>query len=205
MADGEPDGSVTRLLGCLHGTGSQADDAARLLWQRYFTQLVWRARARLESLARGAGDEEDVALSAFKSVCIGIAEGRFPDLHDRDELWRLLVVVTARKAVNHIRSELNAKHGGGRVVSLDDEALAVVVGREPTPEETVRAAEACRQLLALLPDNQFRRIAILKMEGNSDREVASILGLGLRSVERKLLAIRTAWRERASDDEDGAG
>jgi DNA-directed RNA polymerase specialized sigma24 family protein len=194
----ESEGSVTRLLDCLRGIGGETDDAAQLLWQRYFTQLVWRARSRLESVRHGRGNEEDVALSAFKSVCIGIANGRFPDLKDRDDLWRLLVVVTARKAINHIRSELNVKHGGGHVVSLDDEALAMVVCRDPTPDDASIAAEEYRRLLALLPDDQFRRIAILKMEGHSDREVAGVLGVGLRTVERKLLAIRKAWREGAS-------
>src|SRR5262245_20229120 len=102
----ESEGSVTRLLKQLNDSEKDprdADQAARLLWQRYFEQLVQRARARLQATHRGAGDEEDVALSAFKSVCMGIAGGRFPDLCDRNDLWRVLVVVTARKAINHVR------------------------------------------------------------------------------------------------------
>ena len=198
----QPEGSVTRLLARLNVAGEtprDADDAARLLWQRYFKQLVGRARSRLAASRLGAGDEEDVALSAFKSVWIGITDGRFPDLSDRNDLWRLLLVVTARKAINHVRAELTDKRGGGRVFGLDDEVLSRIVVREPTPEDAFHLAEECRRLLSSLPDPQLRRIALLKMEGNSDREVGEALGLGLRTVERKLAVIRAVWSDGAPD------
>ena len=38
------------------------EDAARLLWQRYYRELVELARARLGTTPRRAIDEEDVAL-----------------------------------------------------------------------------------------------------------------------------------------------
>ena len=40
-------------------------------------------------------EPEDVALSAFNSLCRGLENGRFPKLQDRDDLWRLLVVIAA--------------------------------------------------------------------------------------------------------------
>src|SRR5207237_10567463 len=92
----QDDGSVTRWIGDLKAGG---DSAAQHLWERYFHRLVHFARARLRA-ARRAGaiaDEEDAALSAFDSFCRGAAQGRFPDLADRDGLWRLLVVITLRK------------------------------------------------------------------------------------------------------------
>jgi ECF sigma factor len=36
-------------------------------------------------------DEEDVVQNAFHSFFQGLARGRFPQLNDRDNLWRLLV------------------------------------------------------------------------------------------------------------------
>jgi hypothetical protein len=68
------------------------------LWERYFRRLVGLARPRLDNTARRAADEQDVALSALASVFRGVEEGRFPQLGDRDDLWRLLVTVTVRKA-----------------------------------------------------------------------------------------------------------
>src|SRR5436309_4156959 len=90
-------GSVTTWVGRLRaGDGA----AAQRLWERYFRRLVGLARERLRGLRRRAADEEDVALSAFDSFCRGVGQGRFPRLDDRNNLWELLVVITARKAID---------------------------------------------------------------------------------------------------------
>src|SRR4051812_14399498 len=81
----DPDGSVTRWLGDLKA-GDQ--DAARRLWDRYFEQLVRLARSKRRGLPDPGvhSDEEDVALSALDCVFRGAAEGKYPDLGDRDDL-----------------------------------------------------------------------------------------------------------------------
>ena len=90
------EGSVTCWIQLL-STGDPA--AAQRLWERYFRRLVGLARTKLRGAPRRAADEEDVALSAFVSFFRGAARGRFPRLEDREDLWRLLVVITARKAL----------------------------------------------------------------------------------------------------------
>src|SRR5580704_19580705 len=92
-------------------TGNQA--AAQELWERYFQRLVFLARAKLRGAISGAVDEE--ALSAFDSFCRGARQDRFPQLQDRNDLWKLLFVITARKATALVRRELRMKRGGGRV------------------------------------------------------------------------------------------
>jgi hypothetical protein len=99
-------GSVTNWLVQLK-EGDAA--AAQPLWERYFPRMVVLARKWLQGARRREADEEDVALSAFDSFCRGAAQGRFPQLADRDDLWRLLVVVTARKAL-----DLLGRHRPGR-------------------------------------------------------------------------------------------
>jgi hypothetical protein len=94
-----PGGSVTIWLNQLKVDPA----AAKPLWDRYFTRLVGLARARLRAVPRGAADEEDVALSAFDSFCKAAAEGRFPRLDDRDDLWQVLFVLTTRKAIGLVR------------------------------------------------------------------------------------------------------
>ncbi len=101
---GQDDGSVTKWIGDLKGGG---DSAAQHLWERYFERLVQLARVRLRA-ARRAGtieDEEDAALSAFDSFCRGAASGRFPHVADRDDLWRLLVVMTVRKVLAQLQRQ----------------------------------------------------------------------------------------------------
>src|SRR5215471_8456034 len=90
-------GSVTTWIEQLCA-GDRA--GAQRLWERYFPRLVGLARKKLQGLPRRSADEEDVALSAFDSFCRGAERGCFPRLENRDNLWALLVVITARKAID---------------------------------------------------------------------------------------------------------
>ena len=101
-------GSVSRWFGPLRD-GDPA--AAQQLWERYFQRLIELARKKLRDLPHREA-AEDVALSAFDSFCRSAGLARFPQLADRDSLWRLLVVVTARKAAHHKRDERRQKRGG---------------------------------------------------------------------------------------------
>ena len=117
--DDEATGSVTHWIGDLKA-GDQR--AVQPLWDRYFGQLVERARAELCALRSpmAVSDEEDVALSAFHSLYEGMRQGRFPRLDDRDDLWRLLVHLTACKALDRHRQECRQKRGGGAVLRESD-------------------------------------------------------------------------------------
>ena len=115
MMNAREGGSITGWLGNLKD-GDQA--AAQPLWEHYFSKLVTVARTKLRRMRRTTADqdEEDAALSAFNSFCAGAARGKFPQLADRDDIWRLLVVITARKAMAQANREGRQKRGGGRVV-----------------------------------------------------------------------------------------
>jgi DNA-directed RNA polymerase specialized sigma24 family protein len=202
---GDEGHSITGWLGNLK-EGDQA--AAQPLWERYFSKLVAVARAKLKRMRRtNAGeDEEDAALSAFNSFCAGAARGRFPQLADRDDLWRLLVVITARKAMAQANRQGRKKRGGGRVV---DEAVLFGPGRddaegplaglegiaagEPSPEFAAMMAEECRRLLDALDDDSLRQVALSRMEGYNNDEIAVQLGCARRTVARRLDLIRKTW------------
>jgi DNA-directed RNA polymerase specialized sigma24 family protein len=192
--------SVTRWVNDLKA--GDRGEAARLLWQRYFERLARLAQGRLQRAARGPADGEDVALSVFDSFFRAAAAGRFPELGDRDDLWRLLVTITARKAHNRRRDEGRQKRGGGRVVDEGalagadpggDDFLAQVVGNEPTPEFAAMVTDEYRRLFGGLADESLRVVALLKLEGHSNEEIARSLDCGLRTVERKLEVIRKRW------------
>ena len=155
-----PDESVTHWLGQLKAGDPSA---AGPLWERYFPKLVALARARLAGFPRRAADEEDVALSAFDSFCRDAAAGRLPRLDDRDDLWRVLLLITGQKAVDLVRHESAGKRGGRPgAAALDLESLA---GAEPTPEFAALVADEFRRLLDKLPDDELRTLALWKLEG----------------------------------------
>ncbi len=194
----EDDGSVTRWI---DGLKAGDQEAVRQLWERYFADLVRLARARLRDAPRAAADEEDAALSAFDSLCRGAGQGRFPQLDDRADLWRILVTITARKAADLVEHEGRLKRGGGRVRTEADLAAAVLeaggLGQAPaggpSPELAAMVADECRRLFDLLPDESLRQVAQLRLEGYTDREIVDCLGCGLSTVERRLRTIRTLW------------
>jgi RNA polymerase sigma factor (sigma-70 family) len=192
--------------------GDQA--AAQQLWERYFRRLVGLARKKLQGWSRRAADEEDVALSAFASFCKGVEHGRFPRLDDQDDLWRLLVTITARKAYQLKLRENRQKRSRRR--TLDEAALAEPGGEdgpglerfldtEPTPQMAALIAEEMDQLLHGLHDPDLRAIAQWKLEGYTNEEIAGKLKVVTRTVERRvqdirqrLDDIRTRWLEMSS-------
>jgi DNA-directed RNA polymerase specialized sigma24 family protein len=196
-------GSVTAWLARLK-TGDAA--AAQKLWERYFHRLLGLARKKLKSISRRAADEEDVALSALASFFRGLDRARFPRLNDRGDLWSLLVVLTARKASHRIDYEQRQKRGGGATrgeSALDNPAgsavehygINQVVDDEPTPDFAAEVAEQCHRLLECLNDVDLRQVALWKMEGYTNAEIAAKLNCAVVTVERRLRLIRTIWKK----------
>lgn len=203
---GDEGGSVTRWIGQLKGGDP---DAAQPLWERYFDRLVRLARQKLVSGRRRGGDEdeEDAALSAFDSFCAGAARGRFPLLGDREDLWRLLVVITARKAGAQAQRRRAQKRGGDlhrveAAAEQDDDGLVLeqLAGPEPTPEFAAMVAEEYERLLEALGDDDLRRVAVWRLEGLTNDEIADRLGCARRTVARRLDLIRKIW---SSDQGEG--
>jgi DNA-directed RNA polymerase specialized sigma24 family protein len=189
-----PEGSVTRWLGPL-----QAGDpaAAQQLWERYFRRLVGLARKKLHGTPRLCADEEDVALSAFDSFCRRAEQGRFPQLADRDNLWRLLMTITARKVAHLLRDEGRRPRAGAAAPAGGEagRTLEDVLSREPDPALAAQVAKAYQQLLRGLADPELEAVAVWRMEGYSVGEIAAKLGYATRSVKRKLQLIREIWEK----------
>jgi RNA polymerase sigma factor (sigma-70 family) len=187
----------------LSGLAQGNETAVQEIWQRYCERLVRFARQKLGDSGRRVADEEDVALSAFHSFCRGVAAGHFPRLDDRHDLCKLLLTITARKVAAQMRYSHRQKRGGGNVrgesvfLHGDDSQAVVgieqVMGEEPTPELAAMLSEECQRLLDRLGDDTLRQIALLKLEGYSNEEIARELNCAPRTVERKLARIRETW------------
>jgi DNA-directed RNA polymerase specialized sigma24 family protein len=187
--------SVTRWLDQL----KQGDrEAVQRLWERYFVRLARLTRHWLRHAPRQAADEEDIALAAFASFCRCAEEGRFPRLADRDDLWQLLVLIAFRKSCNQVRDEGRQPHVVHASQLQADDAeprplFADLIGREPEPGQAFQAIDKLRGLLDMLGDPTLQKIAVWKMEGYSNEEIAAVIGRSLPTVERKLRRIRQTW------------
>ena len=167
-----PSHSITRCIDMLK-RGDRA--AAEALWGSYIHRLVALARARLGGTPRRAADEEDVALSAFDSFFRRAEGGQFARLTDRDDLWQILVTITERKAIDLMRREGRQSRGAGRVIpwsEAEGQGAGEVADEGPTPEFAAQIIDEFRDLLRRLGDDSLRSVALAKLEGYTNRQIA---------------------------------
>lgn len=203
------DGAVTEWIGQLK---SGDEEAAARIWDRYFDRIVEIARHSLVNSPTRVSDEEDVAVLALKSLLTGIKAGRFPTLDHRDQLWRLLMVITTRKAAATIDRDIRQKRGGGEIrgdsaIEFDPNSDSILKGFDQlegehhAPELAALVADETRELLRILPDDVARQIAVMKMEGHTHEEIADKLSCNVRTVERRIKQIREIWSRRLDNND----
>ena len=180
------------------------DDATQRLWEEYFQKLTVVARARLPEMRRRVFDEEDIALSALQSFCNGIRAGRFPQLNDEGNLWALLVLITKRKAAHRIRDETAKKRGGGNLQgesALGQQGILGFAANEPTAEFATQMAEELGYLRELLKDDGLEQIAMYRLQGFTNAEIAEKMNCVERTTDRRLALIRRIWAESVDDEQ----
>ena len=148
----QTDDTVTDWLRML-GDGDEL--AAHRLWGRFSDRMGRLARRRLKDMHTAGFDEEDVALSAFHEFCRAVQDGRYSRIADRNDLWRLLAVITRRKAAQRLTAELRQKRGGEVVQHLNGD-LNKIPDSEPTPELIAMLTDECRHFLGKLADDELR-------------------------------------------------
>jgi RNA polymerase sigma factor (sigma-70 family) len=197
-----PIGSITRLLASLRSEHSDVgDEAAQRIWERYLPRLLTLARRRLDRRIRVLHDEEDVIQSMGRSFFNRMRRGDF-DLADRDALWVLLVTITLNKARNaadrHFATRRDVRRNQPLTAfdasrSAPSHEPVSLEAAEPTPAEAAALNEALEQRLRDLPEPDLRQVALMKLEGCTNHEIAAALECSDRSVERKLGLIRKRW------------
>jgi DNA-directed RNA polymerase specialized sigma24 family protein len=195
------DGSVTHWLNQLAGDDDSV--AQRALFDRYFAKLVELGQQKLNSAPRAVEDEEDLALSAMDSFFRRAADGQFPLLAHRHELWSLLVTIVTRKAVNRLKKERALKRGwaqhGTRPAVLNGSHQGAspteLMAGDPTPDALAEMDEEFHRRLASLDDELLRDVALLRLQGFTNEEIAGRLGVAERTVRRKINRIRREWME----------
>lgn len=182
--------SVTRWISELE-KGDEA--AADLLWQFLKTRLMYLASRQVGFSV--TYDEDDIALDAFATLCGGIREGRY-NIEDRSALWSLLAVITINGARKHSRNEKRLRRGGGfSKSSKNDQKLKAIEASDLSPEASFFAKEECKRLLSILPNEKLKHLALLKVDGYTNEEIARIQKCTRRSIQRRLTLIREIWTD----------
>lgn len=177
------------------------NDAATPIVDAYYDRLVGFARNKLQGLPPQVADDEGAVVSAFRSFFSGVRGRQFDKLENRDDLWRVLATITARKSIAQYRRHW--KNGGERGLVRHLPEMERLTSSEPSPDDVVAFLDECRTRIDRLDDDTLRKIAMLKLEGHSTHEISEELGIHLRSVQRKLKLIESQWlSDENSDDGD---
>ncbi len=207
------------------------EDASLLLWQRYADRIAEVARRAMQHSSSRVTDEEDIAIISFKSLLAGIRSGRFPEIDHREQLWRLMMIITTRKAAAALERDRRQKRGSGAVrgdsavdmqttrrdpESVRDDSELVkaradsdlpegfdrLEATSTTPDIAALMADEAESLMQQLPDDISRQLVCLKLDGHTHEEIAEKLNCNVRTVERRLKQVRDVWSRRHSVLED---
>ena len=178
------------------------EDAVRHIWERYFPEIVRLAGQRMTNERNGLADGEDVAISAMESFFRAARKGRFPDLKDKDGIWRLLSTMTRRKVIDLIRKnrrQPTVSESGIMGGEYEGGHFDLVAAVDPTPEMVTALADEVQHLLDVLPP-KYHPVALAKLECLTQEEIAQECVVHLSTVERHLRIIRKRWkREHAGE------
>ena len=186
-----PTGSVT---GNIRRAQTGDDLAFEWLWHRYYKSLV----RHLRKIASGPGfdpvDHEEVAHSVFIALHHGLSHEKFHSLNRRYQLWKLLTLIGLRKAINLTKRDMLQRQVIAQRSANGRRASDV----DPSFDE-MRFDEELEHGLSLLdkehPSQRLRELAIRKMNGHSNSQIADDFGWSRKTVALRLNLIYEIWKE----------
>ena len=159
----------------------------------YYARLVRLAKKKLSALPPQVADEEGAVISALRSFFSGIQNGKFPNVKNEDDLWRLLATITARKSIRQMRAHWKQSGEADKVIRVSD--IQHLLPTEPSVDEELAIMEEFEHLTSNLNDETLNKIVCMRLEGFETLEIAERLGIHVRSVQRKLNLVKTKWAE----------
>lgn len=197
-------GSVTRWITEMR----QGDpDAVRRLVERYFGKLRKLSQERIQRGTPILEDGEDIAIQVLTSVCKKVEQGKYPDLQNRDDLWYLMIFIAHRMVIDRRRSrkkhslqtpgeeELSPKEQTleGALETIDNEMDSFIAEDSESDFQLLEIIDCWQEMIRQIKDPVAKEVAKLKLEGHSNREIAEILRIVPRTVERKSQIIEQRW------------
>ena len=131
-----------------------------------------------------------------------LREQRFRQFENRDDLWQLLTMIVARKASN-VRRRLDVRPEIGECdLGRPDELLNLdqLFARDPSPELLDSLDLQCHELLSQLSE-KLKQVALLKLQGHTNEEIAQLRRRSVSTIERYLQMIRHIWSEGSASDD----
>jgi RNA polymerase sigma factor (sigma-70 family) len=187
------------LSACLPKLLAGDDKTFDLAFQQFFERICLVVKQQFQNNKFRHADEEDIALSVFNALHQAIQNKKYEQLEDTRQLFNLLKTIAKNKAIGLLRAEESLKRGAGRlrgdsVFAKPDELVGngwdMVQGAEPAPDYIAALNDSWQNALGQLTAD-LQRIALLKIQGYENLEIAQELGISLSTVERRVAILKT--------------
>jgi DNA-directed RNA polymerase specialized sigma24 family protein len=187
--------SVERIAPSRNSLTTSDPAEIQQLWEHFFQRLVELIRKQSQSVSGSLANETGTLQDLLDSLNRAVECGRFPQLCDRNSLWRFLLIITALNV-----PDLKAQ---GKVTLRDagwpgeESVFAEIVGQEPMPEFAAQLVKQSERLVRRLGNLKLRSIAVWKLQGYTDDQIAAEFGTTSRLVRSRLERIWAIWSEEA--------
>ncbi len=185
-------------------------EATALLWQHYYQRLKLVVQRRIADLPKLTGEASDLTSEALQGFLCNTVRSTELDMSDMNAMWCLLKTITRRHVNDVLKARLAQKRGGqATIVSLDvvkqksetDDALrpALSLGTMipdnslGDPGTELQFDELVDSLLERLPTDVAKQIVLMKLENRSNGDIAELLNLSIRTVQRQLQDVKKIW------------
>lgn len=182
-------------------------EAIRRLVERYFGKLRKLSQERIRRGKPIYEDGEDIAIQVLTSVCKKVEQGKYPDLQNRDDLWYLMIFIAHRMVIDRRRSrkklslqtpeeeELFPKDQTleGALETIDHDLDSFLAEDSESDLQLFEIIDCWQEMIRQIKDPVAKEVAKLKLEGHNNREIAELLGIVSRTVERKSELIEQRW------------
>jgi DNA-directed RNA polymerase specialized sigma24 family protein len=185
-------------------------EATALLWQHYYQRLKLVVQRRIADLPKLTGEGSDLTSEALQGFLCNTVRSTDLDLSDINAIWCLLKTITRRHVNDVLKARMAEKRGGqATIVSLDtvkqpnsidgDSRPAIsLVTMIPDdslgdPDAKLQFDELVDSLLGRLPTDVAKQIVLMKLENRSNGDIAELLNLSIRTVQRQLQEVKKIW------------
>jgi RNA polymerase sigma factor (sigma-70 family) len=178
------------------------DEAASKVFERFASELIALAYQKLDARIRQKLDPEDIVQSVFRSFFGHQRAGDLRGLGSWDNLWSLLVLMTARKChrqrrhfhahCRDVRKEVPLTPSNESAIDLE------ICDREATPDDAAALIEMSDGLLNEF-EGRSRDILLLRFANYSPEEISTRVGCTERTVHRIYRRIKE-WLDRYADE-----
>ena len=167
-------------------------------------ELLGLVRAKRSPQFRGRIDSEAIVNAAMKSFLSGIRNDEFPMVQGRADVKRLLAHFAICVLKDQIRAAGALRRDVRREVGMSSEHAAVIAGASaPSPEEELLAVEYLEKFADIVRDQHESAIEILELslEGMTPNQIAEVVGLRPRTIQKLIADMIAAWEEYLANEE----